>query len=287
MQHASTILAALVLSASALASPVVGTNDNDCTTATTITSGANVAGTVSFTYYSFPTPFVVQDRDWYRVVLQPGETMSVLLHVIQTTHGDAYTFDLDTYDGGTGACPGTQVSSSRSPILHNSTTSPRDYYLSVYTIGVPWSNVTYELLLHISPILDGAPYCVAGRNSTTVGADLTIQGTTSVAADNLQFVGVNLPNNTMALLFDGSVQVPLQTFGDGYLCTGGTMNRLRIYPGSASGVWNWPLGNSSLPAVATLTVGTTTNFQLWYRDVGGPGGSGFNLSSGVQVTFSP
>ena len=29
------------------------------------------------------------------------------------------------------------------------------------------------------------------------------------------------------------------------------------------------------------------NFQYWYRDPTGPGGSGFNLSDGLNVTFCP
>lgn len=31
---------------------------------------------------------------------------------------------------------------------------------------------------------------------------------------------------------------------------------------------------------------TTWNFQLWYRDPSGPGGSGFNLSDGLWGSFT-
>ena len=45
---------------------------------------------------------------------------------------------------------------------------------------------------------------------------------------------------------------------------------------------------STPPAPAgQITVGSTWNFQLWFRDPMGPGGTGFNLSSAVSVTFTP
>jgi hypothetical protein len=34
------------------------------------------------------------------------------------------------------------------------------------------------------------------------------------------------------------------------------------------------------------SVGQTVYFQGWYRNVQGPCGSGFNLTNGLQVTFS-
>ena len=34
-----------------------------------------------------------------------------------------------------------------------------------------------------------------------------------------------------------------------------------------------------------ITPDSTWNFQLWYRDPMGPGGTGFNLSDGLSVTF--
>ena len=55
-------------------------------------------------------------------------------------------------------------------------------------------------------------------------------------------------------------------------------------PGNALGV---PLDNATLPAASVLAPRTTTNFQLWCRDVGGPLGTGSNLTNGVQVTLSP
>jgi hypothetical protein len=41
-----------------------------------------------------------------------------------------------------------------------------------------------------------------------------------------------------------------------------------------------PLGSGN----GMVTTGSTANFQYWYRDPQG-GGSGFNLSNGLSVTF--
>ena len=36
-----------------------------------------------------------------------------------------------------------------------------------------------------------------------------------------------------------------------------------------------------------ITVGSSWNFQFWYRDPAGPGGTGFNLSDGLHAIFCP
>jgi hypothetical protein len=36
-----------------------------------------------------------------------------------------------------------------------------------------------------------------------------------------------------------------------------------------------------------ITPGATWNFQYWYRDPLGPGGSGVNLSNALAATFAP
>jgi hypothetical protein len=42
-----------------------------------------------------------------------------------------------------------------------------------------------------------------------------------------------------------------------------------------------------LVTLAVVT-GDTRRFQVWYRDpVGGPCGSAFNLTQGVEVSFTP
>ena len=59
---------------------------------------------------------------------------------------------------------------------------------------------------------------------------------------------------------------------------------------NAAGRGSFPL-DYSLPPVGSgagqITPASTWNFQFWFRDPMGPGGSGFNLSNGLGVTFCP
>ena len=73
-------------------------------------------------------------------------------------------------------------------------------------------------------------------------------------------------------------------FGDGLRCVGRNMVRLGVQtPDSAgSAIWGPDLGTSGAWAA-----GDTRYFQVWYRDVAGPCGSGFNLTNGMEVLFLP
>jgi hypothetical protein len=43
---------------------------------------------------------------------------------------------------------------------------------------------------------------------------------------------------------------------------------------------------ATLPPGATITAGSTWNFQFWYRNPAA-GGAGFNLSDGLSIRFCP
>jgi hypothetical protein len=45
--------------------------------------------------------------------------------------------------------------------------------------------------------------------------------------------------------------------------------------------------SQGFPVAGRIGAGQTWNFQCLYRNVGGPCGSGFNLSNGLSVTFAP
>jgi hypothetical protein len=81
-------------------------------------------------------------------------------------------------------------------------------------------------------------------------------------------------------------------FGDGFRCVPGSIERLWP-PVMIDGLFgdvtrnvdftNGPM--SSGPNM--ITPGSTWNFQFWYRDPLGPGGSGFNLTDGLTAIFCP
>ena len=49
----------------------------------------------------------------------------------------------------------------------------------------------------------------------------------------------------------------------------------------------WAVHNTAAPGGAgQLTAGSTWNFQAWFRDPAA-GGTAFNLSDGVELTFAP
>ena len=83
-------------------------------------------------------------------------------------------------------------------------------------------------------------------------------------------------------------------FGDGRLCVGsgatGVFRLLPPKPSGPGGVMTWSglvAMTQSNPPVGQIAPGQTWYFQAWYRDPSGPCGSGFNLSNGLQVTFTP
>jgi hypothetical protein len=125
-------------------------------------------------------------------------------------------------------------------------------------------------------------------NSTGVGATALADGSTSVGTDDLTFDGHGLLPLQPALLFSGNSAVnggDGVIFGDGLRCAGTQVKRLGVRVPDAAGDANWGPG---LAPMGQWVAGDTRRFQVWYRDPSGsPCGSNFNLSHGVEVTFSP
>ncbi len=125
-------------------------------------------------------------------------------------------------------------------------------------------------------------------NSTGVGGELGVGGSDSVASDDLSFSASSLPPHQSALLFAGSASVNGGSgapFGDGLRCAGGSVVRLGVVSSSAQGAASWGPG---LGSIGGWGAGDTRYFQAWYRDsVGSICGSGFNLTQGMAVTFTP
>ncbi|MFT7669788.1 MAG: putative HAF family extracellular repeat protein [Planctomycetota bacterium] len=125
----------------------------------------------------------------------------------------------------------------------------------------------------------GGNYCTPLANSTGQAAVMSINGSVSLADDNLELVAEPLPN-TPFLFFYGPSQVELP-FGDGVRCAGGGITRVGP-PAVAS-------GNRAARVLDLGALGIqpgSQNFQCWFRDTAA-GGAGFNTSDGYEVIFTP
>lgn len=123
-------------------------------------------------------------------------------------------------------------------------------------------------------------------NSTGVGAILEGEGTASVSLDDLAFHAVQMPPGVSTILFQGDAMVNGglgSAFFDGLLCTNVNIQRLGVLQVSAGGDAEWGPGLLAGPGI--WSVGETKNFQVWYRDIPGPCGTGANTTNGVSITF--
>jgi Subtilase family len=125
-------------------------------------------------------------------------------------------------------------------------------------------------------------YCPGAPNSAGAGAVFSTTGTTSVAANDLVLDCASLPTGQFGLFFFGpsSQNVAL---GDGSLCVGGAIVRLPVLVSDALGQVSFSLDVTTLGGA--IQAGDTRYFQFWYRDPFGPGGTGSNLSNGMQTTW--
>lgn len=157
-------------------------------------------------------------------------------------------------------------------------------------VGVAWF---YDDLVQSSAACLGVG-CPCGNddpgagcaNSTGVGASLLASGSDGVAADDLVLLAEGLPPSSNGLFFMGSVGVTVPVF-DGLRCAGGVVRR---FPSTLqnSGPDGLFAGTQLAANSAGLIVpGTTWTFQVWYRDLAGPCGTGANFSNAYPVTFGP
>ena len=149
-------------------------------------------------------------------------------------------------------------------------------------VGVPFCDGTSGLCPCGN---NGAP----GRgciNSTGSGAGLEGAETDGITNDDLELTVYNVRAGSSVLLFSGSATVGGgfgTPFGDGLRCVGGSVSRLGVQFADATGSVTFGPG---LAAQNGWQVGQTVYFQGWYRNVAGPCSGGFNLTNGLQVTFT-
>ncbi len=128
--------------------------------------------------------------------------------------------------------------------------------------------------------------CISTPNSAGPGALMDWSGSGSIAQNDLVFQTAGLPPGKSALSFFGRMQIQVP-FGDGFRCAGGSIARQGIDVADAAGEVLRAFDLNALPPAHAISPGDLRVFQLWYRDPMGPGGSGFNLSDALRVTFCP
>ena len=125
-------------------------------------------------------------------------------------------------------------------------------------------------------------------NGTGVGAKLSYSGTTSISQADLMFSASQLIPNQQALYFQGKQALNNGAgtfFGDGLRCAGGGVIRLEVLFADAFGECQT---STDLIAKGRVQQGDTRYYQVWYRDPDASAcGSGFNLSHGIELTFTP
>ncbi len=245
-----------------------------------------------------------------------GGPISGLTHdathlILGTTTGSIYRIRLaDQVVDGTFGVGGT-ISAL---VLHGGQLLVADGTTSVRRVnrmtGAPVKTLDWDFAVDamtLNAFEPGNPYCYgfscpcgnddasAGcRNSLGAGAMVTGQGSTSVSSDDLVLTVTGLPTNSSGRFYMGAglTNVP---FGDGLLCAGsGGYGQFR-FPGTLAGnAGTFTLGPGLVSHAAAhfgptgqMTPGFTWHFQVWYRNLVGPCGSGFNTSTAYSVTFAP
>lgn len=135
---------------------------------------------------------------------------------------------------------------------------------------------------------DARNYGALTPNSFGAGATLVATGSSSIAKAILTLELHGAPPAQPAVFFYGetSTQIP---FGDGNLLV--ARSHLRRLAASTVDVWGRASHTIDFAAVANSPLpflpGVARDFQVWVRDPSGPLGSGFNLSTAVELTFAP
>ncbi len=131
-----------------------------------------------------------------------------------------------------------------------------------------------------------ANYCTGAVNSDGTMATMSFSGSQIVGDNNVTVSVSEAATNKAGLFYYGPNQT-MTAFGDGFRCVSGATYRLQpIVQTDGFGFADKVVDLNNPPAPGGLiTAGSTWNFQFWYRDPMGPGGSGFNLSDGLEVPF--
>jgi polyhydroxybutyrate depolymerase len=130
-----------------------------------------------------------------------------------------------------------------------------------------------------------------GNSINAQGGRLVATGAASIANDTFVLRASRLPNSS-ALYFQGTDRANNgfgTVFGDGLRCVQGTVIRLGTKVNAAGGS-SYPVsGDQSISVRGAITQsGSGRYYQVWYRNAASfCTASTFNLTNGVQVTWTP
>lgn len=135
--------------------------------------------------------------------------------------------------------------------------------------------------------------CSGALNSRGLSGTLTLDGSTSISANGMSLRLSNLPTRAVHQVIYGQGSVQL-AFGDGYLCISPYTAPLRRLGAPAvadeNGLATRTLNFAAQPLLSSpITSFSTWRFQAMYRDPAAiaSGGSGFNMTSAVEISFCP
>jgi hypothetical protein len=94
-----------------------------------------------------------------------------------------------------------------------------------------------------------------------------------------------VPANQPGIFFYGQNQAQIP-FGNGTRCVGAPITRFQPRFANFFGELEYDIDNQAAPVSGAFTPGSVWSFQAWFRDPAA-GGSNFDLSDGLQVTFAP
>ena len=129
-------------------------------------------------------------------------------------------------------------------------------------------------------------YCSGNPNSTGLVGQISLIGSTSVAANDVTLRASDLPPGQTSILIYGMNEVEQPLLG-GFLCVTGPLLRLGLSTSTALGDVLFPVDLTQPPVAAgQIEAGSTWNFQAVYRDpaAGAPGG---NTTLALRVPFCP
>jgi choice-of-anchor B domain-containing protein len=135
-------------------------------------------------------------------------------------------------------------------------------------------------------------YCVSTPNSFGDGAVMGSSGSLVVADNDFRLTAGGAIPGQGGFFYYGAAEAAVP-FGEGVRCVApggaGISRLLPLVQPDGSGFAERPVDFSVPPASSgpgAIVSGSTWKFQFWYRDPAG-GGTGFNLSDGLSVTFCP